>query len=187
MNTNMKMAIRRTHLSNLLLAAVLTLAANGALAETAEALEDGFKDPTKNPLGCRDVGYQYQLNVLNILPSAVGDRQSLYFIYNRLSQSVNLFQMLSDNSTRSTYLNHVIRPQQWAVLSTSEKDLKYICTVAGAKSRYGKIVNCSESVKVCEYARVKFGLNNRGNYWVVNSTTRGSAVGDVVRYGIIPR
>lgn len=157
---------------------------------SAEQLEDEFKDVTKSPLGCRDVGYQNKLNVLNILPEAEGDRQSLYFIFNRLNQPINLYQMLGSNSTRSTYLNHVIRPQQWAVLSTSEKEVKYICTidqVKQSKSRYGKVVNCGESLKVCEYARVKFGLNNRGNYWVVNSNSRGGAVGEVVRYGIIPR
>ena len=146
------------------------------------------EDLSKSPLGCRDVGYQFQLNVLNILPEAAGDKQSLYFIYNRLNKPINLFQMLKgNNSTRSMYLNHVVRPQQWAVLATSEKELKYICTVEGAKSRYGQIINCSESVKVCEYARVRFGLNNHGNYWLVNSNSRGGAVGDVIRYGIIPQ
>jgi len=174
-----------------LLLGLLSIATGMASAGTsAEQLEDEFKDVTKSPLGCRDVGYQFNLSVLNILPEAEGDRQSLYFIFNRLNQPINLYQMLGSNSTRSTYLNHVIRPQQWAVLSTSEKEVKYICTidkVTQSKSRYGKVVNCGESLKVCEYARVKFGLNNRGNYWVVNSNSRGGAVGEVVRYGIIPR
>lgn len=167
--------------------AALGCVVQGVVAESAEVYENRSTDPSKSPLGCKDAGYEYQLNVLNIKPGAAGEQQSLYFIYNRLDKAVNLFQMLKDESTRSTYLNHVIRPQQWAVLSTNEKELKYICTVAGEKTRYGKIVNCGDSLKVCEYVRVKFGLNNKGNYWVVNSTSRGSAVGDVVRYGIIPR
>ncbi|MDP3704312.1 MAG: endopeptidase IV [Legionellaceae bacterium] len=183
----MNHANQLTFVPKLVVTLSLVLTTSLSLAESAEAYENQSKDPTKSPLGCKDVGYQFQLNVLNILPEVEGDRQSLYFIYNRLSTPINLFQMLKDDSTRSTYLNHVIRPQQWAVLSTSEKELKYICTIEGKKTRYGKVINCSESLKVCEYARVKFGLNNRGNYWVVNSTTRGSAVGDVVRYGIIPR
>jgi hypothetical protein len=144
-------------------------------------------DVSKNPLGCRDVGYKFKLSVMSLLPEAEGEKQSLYFIYNRTNKAVSLYQMLQDNSTRSMYLNHVVRPQQWAVLATTEKELKYICTVEDPSSRYGKIVNCSDTLKVCEYARVKFGLNNKGNYWVVNSNTRGGAVGDVIRYGIIPR
>lgn len=147
----------------------------------------GVDDPSKSPLGCRDQGYEFTLDVLKILPQAEGDRQSLYFIFNRLNSPISFYQMLNENSTRSLYLNHVIKPQQWAVLATSEKELNYICAVNGAASKYGKIVNCSESVKVCEYARVKFGLNNKGNYWFVNSNTRGGAVSDVTHYGIIPR
>ena len=144
-------------------------------------------DESKSPLGCRDQGYQFQLNVLNIKPEATGDRQSLYFLFNRLNRPINLYQMLGEDSVRSMPLNHVINGQQWSVLSTSEKQLKYICTVDDAASKHGKIVSCSDSVKVCEYVRVKYGLNNRGNYWFSSSTNRNRAVADVLHYGIIPR
>jgi len=145
------------------------------------------KEDNRYPLGCKDVGYKFKLKVLNLLPEEAGEQQSLYFIFNALPQAINLYQMRKDDSTRSMYLNHVIRAQQWAVLSTSEKELKYICTVDDAKQSYGKIVDCSQSLKVCEYARVKYGMNNKGNYWVVNSNSRGGAVNEVIHYGIIPR
>lgn len=145
------------------------------------------RDESKSPLGCRDLGYQFKLNVLEILPEATGDRQSLYFVFNRLNRPVSLTQMLGDNSTRSVPLNHVISARQWSVLATGESALKYICAVDATAASRGKIVNCSESVKVCEYARVKFGLNNRGNYWFLNSSSSSSAVSDVLHYGIIPR
>ncbi|MCP0914095.1 endopeptidase IV [Legionella sp. 27cVA30] len=141
----------------------------------------------QNPLGCRDVGYQFELKVLELLPEAAGERNSLYFILNKLDKPINLYQMRSNDSARSMYLNHVIQGNQWAVLSTCEKNLKYICTVNEGKSPYGKIVDCGESLQVCEYARVRFGLNNRGNYWVVKSTNRSGAVREVVHYGIIPQ
>ena len=145
-------------------------------------------DESKSPLGCRDQGYEFKLNVLNIIPNtAAPDRQSLYFVFNRLNQPINLYHMLGEKSTRSTYLNHSIRPQQWGVLATNEKELHYICAIDDGKSSYGKVIACADSVKVCEYARVTFGLNNRGNYWFLNSNTRGGAVHDVLRYGIIPR
>ncbi len=142
---------------------------------------------TRNPLGCRDVGYKFVMNTLRVLPSAAGDRQSLYFVMNHANQPVHLYQMLPNSSTRSTYLNHTIRAQEWAVLATSEPQVTYICTVDQPGNSYGKIVQCADHLKVCEYTRVRFGLNNRGNFWVVNSNSRGGAVGDVVRYGIIPQ
>ena len=162
-------------------ALLLTLLTSVGVGYAAE------KSADKPPLGCRDVGYKFELNVLNLLPAEAGEKQSLYFIFNSLAKPINLFQMLKDDSTRSMYLNHMIHPQQWAVLSTSEKELKYICTIDDPKSSYGKIIDCSKSVKVCEYARVKYGLNNKGNYWLVNSNTSGGAVNEVIHYGIIPR
>lgn len=140
----------------------------------------------KNPLGCRDLGYEFKLKVLHLQPAEVGATQSLYFIYNRSYKPISLYQMLKDESTQSMFLNHVIHARQWAVLSTSQKELKYICTVDDGKSNYGKIVNCADNLKVCEYARVKYGLNNAGNFWLVDSS-RGGAVQEVLRYGIIPR
>jgi len=147
-----------------------------------------FKDEgDKSPLGCKDLGYRFDLKTLKLLPEEVGLPQSLYFIFNERSESVNLYQMLKNDSTRSMYLNNVITPRQWAVLSTSEKKLQYICTVNDPKQSYGKIVDCAESLKVCEYARVKYGMNNGGNYWLVKSSSRGAAVDAVLHYGIIPR
>lgn len=165
-------------------AVLLLMLLNSSIMYSAKPTE---KPAEKPPLGCKDVGYKYELKVLNLLPAEAGEKQSLYFIFNALEQPINLYQMLKDDSTRSMYLNHVIRPRQWAVLSTSENEIKYICTVDHAKSSYGKIVDCAQSLKVCEYARVKYGLNNKGNYWLVNSNTSGGAVNQVIHYGIIPR
>ncbi len=145
------------------------------------------KDESKSPLGCRDQGYRFNLNVLRMEPEAPGERQSLYFVFNKLNRPINLYQMLDDDSSRSLPLNHAINPQQWSVLATSEKELKFICAVDAAGVKKGNIINCSDSVKVCEYARVKFGLNNRGNFWFLGSSSSGIAVRDVLHYGIIPR
>lgn len=167
--------------------ATLILTHGLATFASAESFENSFKSKIKSPLGCKDVGYEYQLNTVSFLPESIGERQSLYFVYNKLAKELHLYQMLKSSSTRNTFLNQTIKPNSWTVLATSEKELKYICTVNDNKSKYGKIVDCSKSLKVCEYTRVKFGLNNRGNYWLGNGTTRGSAVGSVVRYGIIPK
>lgn len=147
----------------------------------------GKKTPEiRSPLGCLDVGYKFDLNVLQILPRSTGDDQSLYFMFNKTGKSINLYQMRQSESSQSVYLNHVVRPHRWAVLSSSER-MNYICTVDDRKTSHGKIVDCAETLKVCEYARVKYGMNNRGNYWLVHSNSRNGAVRQVVYYGIIPR
>ena len=144
-------------------------------------------DLTRSPLGCRDVGYKFEMNTLRILTSTPGEHQSLYFVMNHANQPVHLYQMLPNSNASSTYLNHKIHAQEWAVIATGDPELTYICTMDQPGNIYGKIVPCADHLKVCEYTRVRFGLNNRGNFWVVNSNSRGGAVGDVVRYGIIPQ
>jgi hypothetical protein len=160
---------------------------NNSAFASAESYENSFKSQVRSPLGCKNVGYQFNLNTVSFLPESVGERQSLYFVYNKLPKTINLYQMLKSSSTRNTYLNHSILGNKWTVFATGEPNLKFICTASDGKSKYGKIVDCSKNLKICEYTRVKFGLNNRGNYWLSNGTSRGSAVGEVVRYGIIPR
>lgn len=157
------------------------------MATNLHAAEKKEKEDNRNPLGCRDTGYRYNLKTLELLPLASGSVQSMYFIFNKSGRTINLFQMLdSDTSSRSMYLNHTIKSGNWAVLATSEKQMKYICTAPDSGSRYGDIVDCAETIHVCEYNNVKFGLNNRGNYWIVNGNTRGGAIQEVLRYGIIP-
>lgn len=144
------------------------------------------KEDNRNPIGCSDAGHQFDMHTLRLLPEDKGHSQSLYFLFNKTDQKVTLFQMREPDSSRSMYMNHQINAGQWGVLSTSEKQVKFICTVPEANSRYGKIVDCAENLRVCEYINVKYGLNNRGNYWLVNSNTKNGAIRDVVRYGIIP-
>ncbi len=150
-----------------------------------------IEDESKSPLGCRDQGYRFKLNVLQIIPDIspeiAADRQSLYFLFNKSDRPVSVYQMLKSDSTRSMPLNHAINPQRWSVLATNQKELNYICAVDVTPTSRGKIVSCADTLKVCEFARVKFGLNNRGNYWFSNSTTRGGGVRDALHYGIIPR
>ncbi len=141
----------------------------------------------KRPLGCKDLGYQFELKILRLLPLETADKQSLYFIFNSLAKPVNLYQMRQEDSTRSIYMNHVIRPRQWAILSTSEPEVRYICTVNDGQSNYGKVIDCGQSLQVCEYARVKYGMNNRGNFWLEDNSSSTGAVFEVLHYGIIPR
>jgi len=153
-----------------------------ALPDTVKETEE-----TRNPLGCRDLGHGYDLKVLRLQPDASGvERQSMYFLFNKTAKSVNLFQMRDKDNIYNMYMNHTLNAHQWSVLATSEPKTQFICTIPDAKSPFGKIVDCADMLKVCEYNHVIYGLNNRGNFWIVRNNTRNGAVRDVVRYGIIP-
>lgn len=152
----------------------------------ALALQTKEKDENRPPIGCRESGYKFDLGAMHLLPDATAENQSMYLIHNQTGQSINLFQMRDEESSRSLFLNHIIGPHEWGILSTGEKKVKFICTIPSKKSSYGQIVDCEQNFKVCEYTNVKYGLNNRGNFWLYNSSTRNGAVSAIVHYGIIP-
>lgn len=144
------------------------------------------RDEERFPIGCTPVGFQQRLKVLSLFPGKEGALQSLYFFYNKLPQTISLYQMLDEDSEYLTRVNHTIGAKQWAALATGQPLVKFICTLGDGKQSYGTIVDCAETVKVCEYVHVKFGLNNKGNFWISDGNSRNGAVNDVVHYGIIP-
>ena len=154
---------------------------------TAVVAKEIKEKEDKSPLGCRDVGYRFTLKTLDILPQEVGEQLSLYFMFNETSSPIHLYQMRNKDDTDAMSLNHVIPPHTWAALSVDAKLVKYACVTDDKKTSFGKIVDCAESLKVCEFAHVKYGMNNRGNFWMVNGNTKGGAVREVLNYGVIPR
>jgi hypothetical protein len=161
-----------------------------AVAQSKKKFEDAqqkaAREETRFPIGCTPVGFQQHLKVLSLFPGKEGALQSLYFFYNKLPQTISLYQMLDEESEHLTRVNHTIGPNQWAALATGSPLVRFICTLGDGKQSYGKIVDCADTIKVCEYVHVKFGLNNKGNFWVSDGNTRNGAVNDVVHYGIIP-
>lgn len=143
-------------------------------------------EETRFPIGCVPVGYKQELKVLTLLPGEAGERNSMYLVYNKLSRPVTLYNMKERSNYYGVYWNHKIQPNTWSVFSTNEKRVRFICTVDDRKLDYGRIVDCADTLKVCEYPKVKFGLNNRGNLWIVGSSSRNGAVRGIVHYGIIP-
>ncbi|MBN9229867.1 MAG: endopeptidase IV [Legionella sp. 40-6] len=175
--------------SSLLFAAFISLPAFAAEPVKAQVMskeQKAAREEMRFPIGCRPVGYDFYLRVVSLHPGKEGALQSLYFFYNTLPQTISLYQMRDEDSEYSTRVNHTIGPNQWAALATGEPSVKFICTLGDGKQAYGKIVDCAQTLKVCEYVNVKFGLNNKGNFWVSNGNTRNGAVSDVVHYGIIP-
>lgn len=171
---------------SLLLVAGLLSTTLQASAAAQAADEREKKDNHRFPIGCKPVGFEQSLKMLSLYPGKEGALQSMYFFFNQLPETVSLYQMNDKFSAYSTRFNHSIRGNAWAVLATGEPKVKFLCSLGDGKKGYGKIVDCAETIKVCEYVNVKFGLNNKGNFWMVESNTRNGAVNEVVRYGIIP-
>ena len=61
--------------------------ASGHLYAASEDKED-----ERNPQGCENTGYEFNLNTLKLLPQEAGVTQSMYFLKNTANQKLTLFQ-----------------------------------------------------------------------------------------------
>jgi len=153
-------------------------------ADENDVEDTDTKNDATYPTGCLDKGYKFKLKTVNLMPGE--NTQTMYFFYNVRNEPISLYQMLKEDSTRSLYLNHTIEPHQWSVLAISEPKMRFICTIPSKEDDYGSIVDCASSLKVCQNVDVRFGLNNKGNFWLHGSNTKNGALRQVVNYGIIP-
>lgn len=178
MNTKMQKAVKTLPVAVL---SCLLLLSGGA-----EARRSGGPDGIdKLPRGCMNEGYSFKYNMAYLHPSQAGNYDSVYFFFNDSNRDITLLQAKKVGAYHVTELNNRIRAGQWGVYSTDEDEVRFICTTRSAKFRHGDIVDCEKHFKICEFSDVLYGLNNRGNFWMVNSTTRNSAVRGAIRYGVL--
>jgi hypothetical protein len=155
------------------------------LPTVTEARGKGPDGVARLPKGCMNEGFEFKYNMTYLHPSQAGNYDSVYFFFNDSNQAINLLQAKKVGEYHVTELNNRIHARQWGVYSTDEDNVKFICTTSSSKFRHGDIVDCEKHLKICEFSDVLYGLNNRGNFWMVNSTSRNSAVRGAIRYGVL--
>lgn len=139
-------------------------------------------EESQRPRACKNVGYHFFMSTLELQPRAEGDKESLYFFYNQNDEPITLRHLLGSKAYTQTFLNHTLEPKQWAALILGEKKVRFVC-VQGAENR---LISCPENLTVCEFAKTRFGINNRGHFWLVNAASKEQAIRQVERYGIVP-
>lgn len=137
------------------------------------------------PNGCTSDGFSFSHYTLNLHLDAAGQTHSIYFMYNKSNHTVRLYQMRNDSDGYVMNLNNEIHPFEWGVFAINDHDTKFICTRYDRDYNYGKIIDCEDVFRICEYPNVKFAANNYGNYWAVQSKSRSSAIRSVVRQGVL--
>ena len=141
--------------------------------------------PLELPRGCHNEGYSFNDKTLNLFPAKKGNNDSVYFIYNRSNSTVSLYQLKNANEHMGLNINNKIRANQWGVYSSDETNVRFACTKPSHQYPHGKLVDCGQNLKVCEYTNVKYGLNNRGNYWMARSASKNSAIRRAMKIGVL--
>ncbi len=137
------------------------------------------------PRGCHNEGYAFHYKTLTLLPAKAGNYDSVYFIYNKSNSTINLYQLKDANEHLGLNINNKIKPHKWGVYSPDEEQVRFACSIPSSKYDHGKLIDCRKALKVCEYTKVKYGLNNRGNYWMARSTTKNGAIRRSVIIGVL--
>lgn len=152
-----------------------------SILSTLSIIQLSFADKPKKqfPHGCKSMGYSIKHNILVLEPTKKAHPQALYFMKNIGKNTVSLKQVSKASSMYVLTMNNTIKPGRWAALAMDSSQLNYLCMVKS------KIVDCKKYLKICEYKKFKFALNNRGNYWVTTNRDMKGATRSVIRNGTL--
>ena len=139
------------------------------------------------PTGCEAVGFSYKYGVLLLKSNTESTPQSIFFLHNISKKAIEFYQVRDGSHPYIMHSHNTLGPDQWAAYATDQSETKFICTTASKTKYQGGILDCEKSLKICQYPKVKFALNNRGNYWATTNQTKNSAVKTVIRQGTLLR
>lgn len=162
-------------------AALFTAIIIGLMINPALANNNNHKKTIRFPIGCKKMGYRFDL--YNVLFTASNQRksQTVYFIHNISQKPVQLLQSVTGNEPYTLYINGKINPNRWSVFAVSGRNLKYTCTHYNQSRKQHRVINCRHVLEICEFPKTRFGTNHRGTYWLAFNQSRKSAV-DLARF-----
>lgn len=137
------------------------------------------------PKGCYQQGFVFEDNTLTLLPPKAGNTDSVYFIYNHSPTTLNLYELQQAKNHLGINANNKIAPYEWGVYSSDQTKVRFACTIPDKTYAHGKLVDCQQKLNVCEYTHVKYGVNNRGNYWMARSASKNAAIKRAIYIGVL--
>jgi len=142
--------------------------------------------PKPYPTGCKQVGFGFSNGVLVLEPyhKNIEQKQVVYFIQNTSKQEILFSDQQDPDAPYIMHHNNTLKPDQWAVFA-ADKITRFICSNNNKIQTLQSIVDCENTIKVCEYANVKFALNNRGNYWAATNLSMSGAVTEIIHQGVL--
>jgi len=160
------------------LALTLSLIAITANA-TAASKEQRF------PHECTAQGYQLTPYSVTFTPTAKYHPQALYFVKNISNKNVNLLQTRTGDEDYVNYLQNTIKPNLWSSLALDEPETTFICTTTNNRTGKPFAIDCSKVLDICEFTRVRFGENHRGNYWISHNKSMRATFNSTKWHGVL--
>ena len=141
----------------------------------AQAAESQF------PLGCKISGFGFKDGKLVLKQETAQATQTVYFIHNMAEHAVHLHYIKDPHAFMSPSWSTDISGDNWSAFAPDKDGVTFRC-----KSNDSKI-DCQEKLEVCQFAKAKFALSNKGDYWVASNKTQDAVVHAAVQKGILLR
>lgn len=142
------------------------------------------KDNVKLPVGCKKVGYKFDLFNVIFKPSFEKRSQAIYFIHNISGRQIYLHEAGADDGPYIMHLNGTIDTAHWSVFALSKKTMKFNCAYFDRSKKMHEVTSCKNALAICQFPRAKFGPNQHGTYWVLYNATRKEAMGITKEHGV---
>ena len=143
------------------------------------------KENIRFPIGCKPMGYKFDLYNVIFRPSNKMYSQTVYFILNKSNMIIHLLQVSNGNELYLVHIDGNIYPNKWSVLAASETEIKYICTQYNEYKDDHRVLNCQKVLDICEFPRARFGTNHRGTYWLTLNQSLISALKVARFHGVL--
>ena len=142
------------------------------------------RKPRRFPNGCRQLGFQFEGRLLTLVPAReeLPNPQTLYFLHNTSGRSIHIKAEKSTDQPFTPSYENYIGVNRWAAFAMDLKTVAFTCNTGR-----GEVINCGDTLELCQYNNVKFSDSNGGNYWVVKSLPRYGAIHKAINIGILLR
>ncbi len=171
--------MRLRHIILMLLGVLGVLVINNSWAKSQVT-----KHKFRFPVGCVNVGYQFDLYNVVLKPSSAYSKQTIYFIRNKSNKSVYLHESVKHNKGYLVYTNGQVSQKRWSVLAVAKSNMKFTCTTYDKRKHEHRVINCKTALDICEFPRAHFGSNHRGTYWLIFNESKKEAMRIAKVYGI---
>lgn len=162
------MALNKTYLDRLLITLLALIVSTNTFARKSNSF----------PHGCESVGFHFSDK--EIILNEDGE-QTIYFIENNSSKPLEVKYDEKKNVFMSVGWHTNLSAKRWAVFASDQKAQHFRCFEKGEQ------VSCGQSLRVCQYPRVKFAVSNQGSYWVAQNMSLNQAKRKAIKTGILLR
>lgn len=159
----------------------MTLKSTFTSALILSALSTTCLSASPFPRGCEVTGYGFSQPFLVLNEKG---QQAFYLLQNRTSYTIELEHYETHKEVfMSPSLATQVAANHWAAFA-SDVDNFYFKCYRKINNETRTLIDCRDTLEVCQYPRAKFALSNMGNYWVSTDKPLSQVITDASRKGI---